>query len=405
MGLGVGGMSPESVLALQRSVGNTVVSRMIEESRHQHGAGCGHTQGAPVQRSAVHDVLRGGGQPLDQGTRTDMESRLGADFSDVRVHSDGAARASAADMGARAYTSGNHVVIGEGGGDRHTLAHELVHVVQQRSGPVAGTPTADGLSVSDPSDSFEKAAEAQATRALSGPAPAQAAPGEAAHQDAGQVQRAPAPADPAVQRLAINDAPSAWRGQPVRRSGEGAAGVYFVGPPGQEVVVKPLLSTGNVEYAHKFLGHMDVQAPAFKRYDIGSSEGKAIKKFLRANNTAEHPLERATGDLEMQLSSASAFLVMEMVQGPTLQGAGEDEARQFLGDTQALRQIGRTMVADAFLGNGDRIVGPTVNLGNFLYQVANAIAPNRLHAIDNDSKFSAAGVETMRSGEKRLDAG
>ncbi|MFD0392147.1 DUF4157 domain-containing protein [Streptomyces nogalater] len=41
-----------------------------------------------------------------------METRLGADFSDVRVHMDAAAQASAADIGARAYTSGSHVVIG-----------------------------------------------------------------------------------------------------------------------------------------------------------------------------------------------------------------------------------------------------------------------------------------------------
>jgi hypothetical protein len=40
--------------------------------------------------------------------------------------------------GARAYTSGNHVVIGDGGADKHTVAHELTHVIQQRQGPVAG---------------------------------------------------------------------------------------------------------------------------------------------------------------------------------------------------------------------------------------------------------------------------
>jgi hypothetical protein len=32
-------------------------------------------------------------------------------------------------------------------------------VVQQRSGPVDGTPTGDGVSLSDPSDRFEQAAE------------------------------------------------------------------------------------------------------------------------------------------------------------------------------------------------------------------------------------------------------
>ncbi len=404
-GLGIGGMSLEQVVALQRSIGNNAVSRMIEESRHQHGAGCGHPQGATVQRSAVHNVLNGGGQPLAPATRTDMESRLGADFSDVRVHNDGAARASAAELGARAYTSGSHVVIGEGGGNRHTLAHELVHVVQQRRGPVTGTPTADGLSVSDPSDAFERAAEAQATRALSGPAPT--ASGGAGVQDGrGQVQRTAASADMPVQRLAITDSPSAWSDQPVRRSGEGAAGVYFVGPEGQEVAVKPMTASGNVEYAHTFLGHMNVAAPTLQRYGIKSSEGEAIKALLQARNTGGR-LERKAGDLAMQLNTATCFLVMEMVRGATLQGANADEAQQFLSDHDALRQIGRIMVADAFLGNTDRIVGGTVNLGNFLYAVAENVAPGTgtVHAIDNESSFPPAGVEKMQSGGKRLDPG
>jgi hypothetical protein len=100
-----------------------------------------------------------------------MEARLGADFSSVRLHDGPAAARSAAEMSARAYTSGEHVVIGHDGGDKHTLAHELTHVIQQRSGPVSGTDHGDGLSVSDPGDRFERAAEANAVRALSGPVP------------------------------------------------------------------------------------------------------------------------------------------------------------------------------------------------------------------------------------------
>ena len=50
------------------------------------------------------------------------------------------------------------------------LAHELTHVVQQRSGPVDGTPTGGGVQVSDPSDRFEREAEANAERAMSTPA-------------------------------------------------------------------------------------------------------------------------------------------------------------------------------------------------------------------------------------------
>ena len=67
-----------------------------------------------------------------------MEARLGVGFRDVRVHSDGAAQRSAAEIGARAYTSGSHVVLGAGGADQRTLAHELEHVIQQRQGPVDG---------------------------------------------------------------------------------------------------------------------------------------------------------------------------------------------------------------------------------------------------------------------------
>ncbi|MFG3140086.1 DUF4157 domain-containing protein [Streptomyces sp. NPDC048211] len=167
-------------MALQRSVGNAAVLHMLQlaghqDEQHQHGADCGHHEvpaaGTHVQRSAVHEVLAGSGRPLGTPLREEMESRLGADFSEVRIHEDSAARASAAGVGARAYTSGNHVVIGDGGGDKHTLAHELTHVIQQRHGAVSGTDNGSGLSISDPGDRFEREAEANARRAMSGPAP------------------------------------------------------------------------------------------------------------------------------------------------------------------------------------------------------------------------------------------
>lgn len=86
---------------------------------------------------AVETVLAQSGQPLDGEARQFMESRIGQDFSSVRVHTDGAAAHSAASIGARAYTSGTDVVFGAGEfspnteSGRHLLAHELTHVVQQ----------------------------------------------------------------------------------------------------------------------------------------------------------------------------------------------------------------------------------------------------------------------------------
>ncbi|MDH6216830.1 eCIS core domain-containing protein [Streptomyces pseudovenezuelae] len=185
----LGSADPTGLLALQRLAGNAAVGQSLQRERAADDGAkeSGEPAETAVQRS-VHSVLRGPGQPLDTTTRTDMEARFGTDFSDVRLHTDGAARESAAGLGARAYTSGSHVVLGEGGADRHTLAHELHHVVQQRSGPVAGTDRGDGLRVSDPSDRFEREAEQQATRVLgaSPPAAGERAPTEhAGHSHAG----------------------------------------------------------------------------------------------------------------------------------------------------------------------------------------------------------------------------
>jgi Domain of unknown function (DUF4157) len=157
-------MGPRGMLGLQRAVGNAGATAALEE-----------------ERSPVHDVVGSPGAPLDRDVREDMEGRLGHDFSDVRVHTDGAADASAKAVNAHAYTVGSHIAFQRSAYDpgsqqgRTTLAHELTHVVQQRSGPVDGTPTAGGVSVSHPSDRFEREAAATAERAVAGPVPMQTA--------------------------------------------------------------------------------------------------------------------------------------------------------------------------------------------------------------------------------------
>ncbi|MEU2158521.1 DUF4157 domain-containing protein [Streptomyces sp. NPDC019396] len=183
--------SAQRLLALQRAAGNAAVSRAVAAERHQHSAGCGHDQQQPaVQRSSlVHQVLGSPGRPLDTALGSEMSARFGGvDFSSVRVHTDTVAQRSAAEIGASAYTSRNHVVWD--GRDKHTLAHELTHVVQQSQGPVAGTDNGGGLRVSDPGDSYERAAEANATRVMAGPAPVQreVGPHDGGHEQASGVQ-------------------------------------------------------------------------------------------------------------------------------------------------------------------------------------------------------------------------
>jgi hypothetical protein len=190
-------LTPSAVMHLQKTAGNATVSAALEEQ----------------ETSPVRDVVgSGGGALLDRDTRGFMESRLGADFSDVRVHTDAKATESARSVQAHAYTVGNDVVFQsdkyapQSDSGQRMLAHELTHVVQQRSGPVAGTPAPGGIQISHPSDSFERAAEASADRVMSSATPSvesHAAAAPAAVQRAGADTGDEVDEDPKLQTYAI----------------------------------------------------------------------------------------------------------------------------------------------------------------------------------------------------------
>ncbi|MCU1228690.1 MAG: hypothetical protein JWO97_1574 [Acidobacteria bacterium] len=89
-------------------------------------------------RARFAQPVRSGGRALDESVRRRFEPRFGVDFSQVRIHTNDEAAASARAFGARAYTAGPHVVFGNGEYAPHTaggarlLAHELTHVAQQK---------------------------------------------------------------------------------------------------------------------------------------------------------------------------------------------------------------------------------------------------------------------------------
>lgn len=87
-----------------------------------------------------------GGSPLEANNKDFFGSRMGYDFSNVRIHSDSTANESAKNVNALAYTHGNNIVFGSGqyqpGTDegKKLLAHELTHVVQQNSNTISAKP-------------------------------------------------------------------------------------------------------------------------------------------------------------------------------------------------------------------------------------------------------------------------
>jgi hypothetical protein len=179
---GARALSPADVSAMQRLHGNRMVSRMLQggltvgpaddhiereadrvaASFDPVGAGRDGKLRMPegdhaptLQRQAAAPATGGGGgAPLPQETRRLMETRFGADFGGVRVHTGGEAGQANAALGAEAFTHRNHIYMGGGRYSPRTqsgqslLAHELTHVVQQmgqaQRKPNKGAPAIQG---------------------------------------------------------------------------------------------------------------------------------------------------------------------------------------------------------------------------------------------------------------------
>lgn len=95
----------------------------------------GSGQSASIESSL--NSSKGGGNPLPDHTRSFMESRIGADFSGVKVHTDSQAIQMNKELNAQAFTHGNDVYFNQGkynpdsSSGKHLLSHELTHTVQQ----------------------------------------------------------------------------------------------------------------------------------------------------------------------------------------------------------------------------------------------------------------------------------
>ena len=162
---------PADILALQRLMGNQAVTSLLARASaprvqatlmvgaaddpYEHEAERMANQvmrmtapgGTRVSASRASPGLeaqlaasRGAGSSLPDETREFMESRFGADFSHVRVHTGDDAAQWNREIDAQAFTYGHDIYFGEGSDDiassrgKHLLAHELAHVIQQTGG-------------------------------------------------------------------------------------------------------------------------------------------------------------------------------------------------------------------------------------------------------------------------------
>ncbi|GAB1260350.1 eCIS core domain-containing protein [Aurantivibrio plasticivorans] len=107
---------------------------VYESSSHRdksHTIGYHHTQGIA---EGIRTIRHGGYKLQDPEF---YQQRMGYDFSNVRIHTDEKANRLAQQLGAKAFTYGNHIVFANGCyvpgsvDGKKLLAHELAHTIQQ----------------------------------------------------------------------------------------------------------------------------------------------------------------------------------------------------------------------------------------------------------------------------------
>jgi hypothetical protein len=98
--------------------------------------------------SAINNE-KGSGQPIEASLQESMGQAMGADFSQVRVHTDAQSDQLNQSIQAKAFTAGQDVFFRQGAyepgsrGGQELIAHELTHVVQQSRGTISSEEKGD----------------------------------------------------------------------------------------------------------------------------------------------------------------------------------------------------------------------------------------------------------------------
>lgn len=422
-------MQSSDLLYLQRMIGNHAVSSLLKsktpsvqrqtqvgptEDTFEHEANeiaahiepVTHSQKEQVQTDrtsgdsaamigpeggVLHDGLasqiqraQSGGSSLPNGARSELESKMGADLSPVKIHTDANAAKLNMQLGAKAFTHSNHIFYGKGQspGDLQLTAHETAHTIQQ--GAVNQVQTKREQKSSDPS------------RHVS------------AHVQTQSIQ-----GSPIVQRFSFTKrgrrkkqirSAGNWDRKPTSvtaSSGGVRGGALFVNFPKDKYVLK---STGDDSPArgmfseHVFAKVGGVETPDSVPIQKGTPTYDSILKMLDEYENDhritwfQQPRVYAKFKAGVQnLRNSQYILVMKNLMDKGGEGLGEaldstDEvkgdfkARDILFNGKILERIGITMAIDFAMGNADRF--EEMNLEN-VFLMANG----NLGAIDNDSIF------------------
>ena len=138
-------------------------NELVQESAFAGAAG------GEVETAVEENIqqARGSGQTMPEQIRGSMEQAFGADFSGVKIHTDGQADNLNQSLQARAFTTGRDIFFRQGefnpgsSNGQELLAHELTHVVQQNGTAVQkeAVPRDDDIVQTKRSDTIQRDGE------------------------------------------------------------------------------------------------------------------------------------------------------------------------------------------------------------------------------------------------------
>jgi hypothetical protein len=171
---------PQSILSLQRTIGNRNVQRLLFPELKQSEK---TSKRKEIEENEIKNKpSTNTGKPLDSNIRREMEPTFEHDFSNVMIYTDPYASKTAKSLQADAFTIGKEIYFAETKYKPSTtegkqlLAHELTHVVQQNSNsrttitphvPQLKPEAASAVSVSERESGLENEANRMEKKVLS----------------------------------------------------------------------------------------------------------------------------------------------------------------------------------------------------------------------------------------------
>ena len=334
---------------------------------------------------------RGGGQSLEPSLQVKMGQAMGADFSGVKVHTDSESDQLNQSIQAKAFTTGQDVFFRQGAYDpssksgQELIAHELTHVVQQGSGAIT------------------------AQRSV--------------------IQRALTPQNPNWNE--------AFKVKAVRQ-GRSNKGIFEISNQGGDTVVAKFtnekISTANT-FGDRVMGAVGLDNPdtvpltndkqGFTdvvnaiRSAVGLMRARGENKEAQAveDLMLEHNSSGSGGLLLMRRVGGVDFGNQMSAQNTRLQEGHRLEAEELGGDRNFdltgyvmkpafIKNLGRLAVADALIGNQDRIsavahkggFASTFNGGNF-----KALANGEIGTFDHDTQLYGRDFLARQSRDDNPD--